>query len=45
MVIKFIEVWRQKENALQTTEMTDILLSNAGHEGELQTVSSGPFLC
>ncbi|RDB16690.1 Cyanobacterial phytochrome B [Hypsizygus marmoreus] len=29
---KFIEVWRQKENALRTTEVADILLSNAGHE-------------
>ncbi|KAI0051509.1 hypothetical protein FA95DRAFT_1485478 [Auriscalpium vulgare] len=29
---KFIEVWRQKENALQTTKLTNILLSNAGHE-------------
>ncbi|KAG6900397.1 hypothetical protein C0993_011385 [Termitomyces sp. T159_Od127] len=26
---KFIEVWRQKENALQTTRLTEILLSNA----------------
>ncbi|TFK52362.1 hypothetical protein OE88DRAFT_1628063 [Heliocybe sulcata] len=29
---KFIEVWRQKENALQTTKLTEILLSNASHE-------------
>ncbi|CDO69279.1 hypothetical protein BN946_scf185042.g181 [Trametes cinnabarina] len=29
---KFIEVWRQKENALQTTKLTNILLSNASHE-------------
>ncbi|KAI0056404.1 hypothetical protein BV25DRAFT_1814088 [Artomyces pyxidatus] len=29
---KFIEVWRQKESALQTTKLTNILLSNAGHE-------------
>ncbi|EIM81705.1 uncharacterized protein STEHIDRAFT_66042 [Stereum hirsutum FP-91666 SS1] len=29
---KFIEVWRQKETALQTTKLTNILLSNAGHE-------------
>ncbi|KAF9462987.1 Tco3, phytochrome related signal transduction histidine kinase, partial [Collybia nuda] len=30
---KFIEVWRQKENALQTTKLTSLLLSNASHEG------------
>ena len=30
---KFIEVWRQKENALQTTRLTNLLLSNASHEG------------
>ncbi|EPQ54663.1 hypothetical protein GLOTRDRAFT_116494 [Gloeophyllum trabeum ATCC 11539] len=29
---KFIEVWRQKENALHTTKLTEILLSNASHE-------------
>ncbi|KAJ6557231.1 hypothetical protein DFH09DRAFT_1280009 [Mycena vulgaris] len=29
---KFIEVWRQKENALQTTRLTNLLLSNASHE-------------
>ncbi|KZV68824.1 hypothetical protein PENSPDRAFT_686959 [Peniophora sp. CONT] len=29
---KFIEVWRQKETALQTTKLTNLLLSNAGHE-------------
>ncbi|KAI5830635.1 phytochrome-like protein [Schizophyllum commune Tattone D] len=29
---KFIEVWRQKETALQTTKLTNILLSNASHE-------------
>ncbi|KDQ62269.1 hypothetical protein JAAARDRAFT_30166 [Jaapia argillacea MUCL 33604] len=29
---KFIEVWRQKENALQTNKLTEILLSNASHE-------------
>ncbi|KAK7464699.1 hypothetical protein VKT23_005906 [Stygiomarasmius scandens] len=29
---KFIEVWRQKENALQTTKLTNLLLSNATHE-------------
>ncbi|KZT19961.1 hypothetical protein NEOLEDRAFT_1076573 [Neolentinus lepideus HHB14362 ss-1] len=29
---KFIEVWRQKENALQTTKLTELLLSNASHE-------------
>ncbi|KAF9651648.1 hypothetical protein BDM02DRAFT_3090893 [Thelephora ganbajun] len=30
---KFIEVWRQKESALQTTKLANILLSNASHEG------------
>ncbi|KAH9922613.1 uncharacterized protein B0H18DRAFT_1017063 [Fomitopsis serialis] len=29
---KFIEVWRQKESALQTTKLTNLLLSNASHE-------------
>ncbi|KAJ7714208.1 hypothetical protein B0H16DRAFT_1742790 [Mycena metata] len=29
---KFIEVWRLKENALQTTRLTNLLLSNASHE-------------
>ncbi|KAK0188256.1 phytochrome-like protein [Armillaria mellea] len=29
---KFIEVWRQKENVLQTTKLTNLLLSNASHE-------------
>ncbi len=32
---KFIEVWRQKENALQTNKLTNLLLSNASHEGAL----------
>lgn len=30
---QFIEVWRQRESALQTTKLTNILLSNASHEG------------
>lgn len=29
---KFIEVWRQKESALETTKLTNLLLSNASHE-------------
>ncbi|CAA7261458.1 unnamed protein product [Cyclocybe aegerita] len=29
---KFIDVWRQKENALQKTKLTNLLLSNASHE-------------
>ncbi|KDR82601.1 hypothetical protein GALMADRAFT_238000 [Galerina marginata CBS 339.88] len=29
---KFIEVWREKETALQTNKLTDLLLSNASHE-------------
>lgn len=31
--MQFIEVWRQKETALQATKLTNILLSNASHEG------------
>jgi light-regulated signal transduction histidine kinase (bacteriophytochrome) len=30
---KFIEVWRQKEKALQSTRMASLLLNNASHEG------------
>ncbi|KAG9102501.1 Light-sensor Protein kinase, partial [Ceratobasidium sp. 392] len=29
---KFIEVWRQKETALKTNQLTNLLLSNASHE-------------
>ncbi|EIW81252.1 hypothetical protein CONPUDRAFT_104552 [Coniophora puteana RWD-64-598 SS2] len=29
---KFIEVWRQKESALQTSNLTNLLLTNASHE-------------
>ncbi|PWW80730.1 hypothetical protein C7212DRAFT_160977 [Tuber magnatum] len=29
---KFIEVWRQKEAALQTSQLTRLLLANASHE-------------
>ncbi|KAG0640812.1 hypothetical protein HOY80DRAFT_1008851 [Tuber brumale] len=29
---KFIEVWRQKETALQTSQLTRLLLANASHE-------------
>lgn len=29
---KFIEVWRQKEAALQTSQLTNLLLANASHE-------------
>ncbi|KZW02251.1 hypothetical protein EXIGLDRAFT_760088 [Exidia glandulosa HHB12029] len=29
---KFIEVWRQKETALQASQLTSLLLSNASHE-------------
>ncbi|KAF9454842.1 hypothetical protein P691DRAFT_655466 [Macrolepiota fuliginosa MF-IS2] len=32
---KFIEVWRQRQSALQATKLTNLLLSNATHEGEL----------
>jgi len=31
---KFIEVWRQKETALKTSRLTNLLLSNASHEGK-----------
>jgi light-regulated signal transduction histidine kinase (bacteriophytochrome) len=31
---KFIEVWRQKEAAQQASQLTNLLLSNAGHEGK-----------
>ena len=34
---KFIEVWRQKESALHATKLTNILLSNASHEGACLT--------
>ncbi|PFH53382.1 hypothetical protein AMATHDRAFT_45648 [Amanita thiersii Skay4041] len=30
---KFIEVWRQKESAVKATKLTNLLLSNASHEG------------
>lgn len=30
--LQFIEVWRQKESALQSTKLTNLLLSNASHE-------------
>lgn len=29
---KFIEVWREKQQALQTSKLASLLLSNAGHE-------------
>ena len=29
---KFIEVWRQKETAIQTSQLTKILLANSAHE-------------
>ncbi|TFY72877.1 hypothetical protein EVG20_g157 [Dentipellis fragilis] len=41
---KFIEVWRQKETALQTTKLTNILLSNAGHEGRVLRVKVDKIL-
>lgn len=30
---QFIEVWRERENALQAKKLTNLLLSNASHEG------------
>ncbi|KAG8724687.1 Light-sensor Protein kinase [Ceratobasidium sp. 395] len=30
---KFIQVWRQKETTLKTNQLTNLLLSNASHEG------------
>lgn len=32
-VLKFIEVWRQKENAVKSTQLASLLLTNASHEG------------
>ena len=29
---KFIEVWRQKEAAMQSTQLTKLLLANSAHE-------------
>jgi light-regulated signal transduction histidine kinase (bacteriophytochrome) len=31
--IQFIDVWRQKETAVKATQLTNLLLSNASHEG------------
>ena len=33
---QFIEVWRQKETALQTNRLTNLLLSNASHQGQFK---------
>lgn len=33
MYAQFIEVWRERENALQAKKLTNLLLSNASHEG------------
>jgi len=32
---KFIEVWREKEAALKSSQLTRLLLANASHEGGL----------
>lgn len=40
---KFIEVWRQKENALQATKLTTLLLSNASHEGMCSVEAESKF--
>ena len=32
---KFIDVWRQKQTALRSNQLTTLLLSNASHEGVL----------
>ncbi|KAJ7175413.1 phytochrome-like protein [Mycena filopes] len=41
---KFIEVWRQKERAVEATRLTNLLLSNASEEGESETTLPSPFL-
>lgn len=33
IVVQFIDVWRQKETAVKATQLTNLLLSNASHEG------------
>lgn len=37
---KFIEVWRQKEAALQNSQLTKLLLANASHESKCLSSSS-----
>ncbi|CAG7853027.1 SubName: Full=Related to phytochrome {ECO:0000313/EMBL:CCA70880.1} [Serendipita indica DSM 11827] len=41
---KFIEVWRQKESAVQMNQMTTLLLSNASHEGKPIYISRGRII-
>ena len=41
---KFIEVWRQKEEALQSTRMASLLLNNASHEGKFYVVVCLSFI-
>ena len=41
---KFIEVWRQKEYALQTKKLTNLLLANASHEGVYKSHLQVPML-
>jgi len=31
--MQFIDVWRQKENAIKNSHLANILLSNASHQG------------
>lgn len=33
-MLQFIDVWRQKETAVKATRLTNLLLSNASHEGK-----------
>lgn len=39
---RFINVWREKESAVQANSVTSLLLANASHEGELR---DDVFLC
>ncbi|KAG8782336.1 Light-sensor Protein kinase [Ceratobasidium sp. 428] len=41
---KFISVWRQKETVLKTNQLTNLLLSNANHEGVEYSTVNGPIL-
>lgn len=38
---KFIAVWREKESALAASQLTNLLLQNASHEGALLSVCVG----
>jgi hypothetical protein len=40
---RFIEVWRQKEMAVQRSRMTRLLLRNSSHEGMLSVLEMAHF--